>query len=279
MINKLYNEDCFETMKAMHTNNIKVDAVLTSPPYNTGRLTQTQRSIDNHENRYDIHLDNQTEEEYLSWSCRLFNDFDLILKEDGVVLYNVSYGAENNPSLMWLLISELIKHTKFMVADCIVWKKGSALPNNVSKNKLTRITEFVFVLCRTSEYKTFNTNKQVKSKSKTGQKYYENIFNFIEARNNDGSCKLNKATYSTELCDKLINIYLKKENLVYDPFMGTGTTANACIKTGLDFIGSELSEAQCRFGEDRIIKLLKQKRLDDALHESKDDNNVKEVSE
>ncbi len=148
MINKLYNEDCFKTLKDMYLRRIKVDAIMTSPPYNTGRVTQTQRSIDNHENRYDIHLDNMDQEEYLSWSRRLFNDFDLILKENGVILYNVSYGAENNPSLMWMLISEIISSTKFMVADCIIWKKGSALPNNTSPNKLTRITEFVFVICR-----------------------------------------------------------------------------------------------------------------------------------
>jgi len=260
MINKLYNEDCFKTMYNIKQNNIKIDAVITSPPYNTGRLTQTQRSIDNHENRYDIHLDNKSDAEYLQWSIDLFNSYEEILKENGVILYNVSYSAENNPNIMWLLITEIINNTGFMVADCIIWKKGSALPNNVSPNKLTRITEFVFVFCRKSEYKTFNTNKQVKSTSRTGQKYYENVFNFFEARNNDGSNKLNKATYSTEFCDKLINIYLKEGNLVYDSFMGTGTTANACIKNGLNFIGSELSEAQCQYAEDRIIKLLKDKK-------------------
>lgn len=260
MINKLYNEDCFETMKRIKENNIKIDAVITSPPYNTGRVTQTQRSIDNHENRYDIHLDNKTDKEYLDWSVDLFNSYEEILKENGVVLYNVSYSAENNPNIMWLLISEIINKTKFMVADCIIWKKGSALPNNVSHNKLTRITEFVFVFCRKEEYKTFNCNKKVKSRSKTGQRYYENIFNFFEARNNDGSNNLNKATFSTDFCEKLINIYLKEGNLVYDSFMGTGTTANACIKLGLNFIGSELSEAQCKYGEERIIKTLKEKR-------------------
>lgn len=260
MINKLYNEDCFETMRKMHMNDIKVNAVLTSPPYNTGRLTQTQKSIDNHENRYDIHLDNKTDKEYLDWSVELFNRYEKILKQDGVILYNVSYSAENNPNLMWLFIADMISRTNFMVADCIIWKKGSALPNNVSKNKLTRITEFVFVFCRKSEYKTFNTNKKVKSVSRTGQKYYENVFNFFEAKNNDGSNNLNKATYSTDFCEKLINIYLKQGDLVYDSFMGTGTTANACIKLGLDFIGSELSEAQCQYAEDRIIEMLKKKR-------------------
>ncbi len=251
-INKIFNEDCFDTMKRMHEEGIKIDAVLTSPPYNAGRLTQNQRSIDNHENRYDIHLDNKSNEEYLDWSVALFKSYQDLLKENAIILYNVSYGAENNPNLLWLFISKIITDTDFMVADCIIWKKKSALPNNVSPNKLTRITEFVFVFCRKSEYKTFKTNKKVKSRSKTGQCYYENVFNFIEAKNNDGSNNLNKATFSSEFCEKLINIYLKKGDLVYDSFMGTGTTANACKNLGLNYIGSELSEAQCKYANNRL---------------------------
>lgn len=250
-LNKIYNEDCFITMNNMKRENLKVDVVLTSPPYNTGRTCKTQRSIDNYENRYDIHLDDMTDEQYLNWTKKIFDYYNDILIDNGVILYNISYGNEN-PNILWLTISKIINDTNFMIADCITWKKNSALPNNVSHNKLTRITEFVFVICRKSEYKTFNANKQVKSQSKTGQNYYENIFNFIEAKNNDGTCKLNKATYSSELCEKLLNIYAKPNSLVYDNFMGTGTTAVACKRLNHTYIGSELSEGQCKFAEDRL---------------------------
>lgn len=251
MKNRIFNEDCFKTMDRMTRIGVKCDVILTSPPYNTGRCCKTQRSIDNWENRYDVHLDNKSDEEYLNWTSELFNKYDKILNSNGVILYNLSYGNEN-PNVMWLVMSEIIKNTNFMVADCIIWKKKSALPNNVSHNKLTRITEFVFVLCRKSEYKTYNTNKQVKSISKTGQKFYENIFNFIEAKNNDGSCSLNKATFSSDLCTQLLNMYAKENSLIYDSFMGTGTTAVACKKMGLNYIGSELSENQCTYAENRI---------------------------
>lgn len=252
-----YNEDCFETMRRMKEKNYKVDLVLTSPPYNTGRTCKTQRSIDNYENRYDIHLDNMTDEEYLDWTEKLFKGYDQVLKENGVVLYNLSYGNEN-PNIMWLTMAHIIQNTNFMIADCITWKKSSALPNNVSHNKLTRIVEYVFVICRKSEYKTFNANKQIKSQSKTGQNYYENIFNFVEARNNDSPCKLNKATYSSELCEKVLNIYAKPCSTVYDSFIGTGTTAVACKRLGHDCIGSELSEAQIEFAKDRLLKMDKE---------------------
>ena len=255
---KLFNENCFTTMQRMKNDGVQTNIILTSPPYNTGRTCKTQRSIDNYENRYDIHLDDMTEGEYLHWTKKLFDNYNEILADNGVILYNMSYGNEN-PNIMWLTIAKIINDTNFMVADCITWKKKSALPNNVSPNKLTRIVENVFVICRQSEYKTYSANKKVKSQSRTGQNYYENIFNFIEAKNNDGTCTLNKATYSSELCEKLLEIYAKPNDIVYDSFMGTGTTAVACYNMDLKCIGSELSEAQVEFALNRLHKIVKNK--------------------
>lgn len=251
----IYNNNCFDVMSALKEKNIKPKVILTSPPYNNSRVSQTQRSIDNHETRYDIHLDNKSDEEYMNWTKDLFDGFNDILDKDGVILYNMSYGNEN-PSIMWLTIADIINRTDFMVADTIIWKKKSAIPNNRSGNKLTRIVEYVFVFCRKSEFKTFTTNKKVLSLiEKTGQKNYENIYNYIEARNNDGSCALNKATYSSELCEKLLSIYAEETSLVFDPFNGTGTTLVACKNLGLKGIGSELSEGQCEFAKERLEKL------------------------
>lgn len=241
----LRNEDCFDTMKAMKK---RVDIILTSPPYNNSR---TSGSMENHEVRYDIYLENKTNDEYIDWSIDLFNEYNRVLQKNGVILYNLSYGNEN-PNVIWLLLSRILTDTPFMIADVITWKKKSALPNNVSHNKLTRITEFVFVICRKSEYKTFKMNKKVKSVSKTGQKYYENIFNFVEASNNDGSNPYNKATFSTDFVLQLLDIYAVKGSVVYDSFMGTGTTAVACVRRGLTCIGSELSQDQCNYAQKRV---------------------------
>lgn len=261
-INKIYNEDCFETMRKMAQEGVAVDAVLTSPPYNTGRLVQTQNSMDNYNTRYDIYLDRKSEDEYLAWSAELFSLYDKVLKKDGVVLYNMSYGTESSPNLMWRFVSEIIDKTNFRVADCLIWKKKCALPNNVSPNKLTRIVEFVFVFCRKGEYDTFKMNKRISGKSRTGQVYYEIALNFFEADNSDGSNDLNKAAFSTEFCEKVLRIYVKKGDLVYDSFMGTGTTANACAKNGMNFLGSELSKAQCEYGEKRAARWAGQLRLE-----------------
>lgn len=149
-------------------------------------------------------------------------------------------------------LSDVIDNTNFTIADRIVWKKKTALPNNVSSNKLTRITEDIYVFCRKNEIKTFTANKEISKIGKNGQTFYKNIYNFIEAPNNDGKCDLNKATYSSNLCEQLLNIYAKKDAIIYDPFMGTGTTAVACKKMKLKCYGSEISKEQCEFAKERI---------------------------
>ena len=63
---------------------------------------------------------------------------------------------------------------------------------------------------------------------------------------------MNKATYSTELCNKLLKIYAPEKGLIYDPFMGTGTTAAAAKELGLDYIGSEISPKQTEFANNRL---------------------------
>ena len=257
---EIYNENCMETMSRLGANSC--DIVLTSPPYNTNKKAGKDRTLINtsvpngrrNYVRYDCYVDNLTNQQYCDKTVELFNAFDEFISPNGCVLYNISYGSENTEG-MFLAVADVIRRTSFTLADTIVWKKKSALPNNCSSNKLTRITEFVFVFCRESEMKTFNCNKKVVSLRKTGQKMYENIFNLIEAPNNDGVCDLNKATFSSELVRKLLNIYATKDSIVYDPFMGTGTTAVGCKYFGCRCIGSEISQKQVEYALQRVAKV------------------------
>ena len=253
--NKIYNEDCFITMERMPIGTNSV--ILTSPFYNTNKKQGNGRTLSNTQTkgysylRYDEHIDNMTDEEYCDFTERLFLEFDRILNFDGVVLYNLSYG-NNNRDGMYKAVNTIITKTPFTIADVICWKKKTALPNNCSPNKLTRIWENVFVFCRKDEVDTFYCNKPVVGERKTGQKSYGNIFNYVEAKNNDGSCPYNKATYSSDLCKQLLSLYCPANGTVYDPFMGSGTTAVACKELGLSYIGSELSKNQCEWAENRL---------------------------
>lgn len=254
--NVIYNEDCLVTMNEDELKQ-SVDIVLTSPPYNTSRPSSKS---DPYSFRYDTYSDGLSDGEYILFIEKVFNGYDKILKPNGVVLFNISYSSENT-WLIWNVISHIQHETNFIVADCISWKKKNAIPNNVSPNKLTRICEFVFVFCRKSEFETFNANKEIHSMSKKGQYIYNNYFNFIEAANNDGSCELNKATFSVELVRKLLRLYAKKGAIVYDSFMGTGTTAIGAVEEQMFYIGSELSTEQCKYAEDRIRNSTMQLKL------------------
>lgn len=231
--------DCIEGLKQMVTDGNKVDCILTSPPYNIIRPNQNDRG-------YDLYNDGMSNDEYCDWIVNLFNLFDRILNKEGKIIWNMSYGSENT-ECMNLTIADILRKTNFTLADILVWKKSSAYPNDMSKNKLTRICEFVYVFCRRSEFNTFNTNKRVTSVRPTGQNNYENIFNIFEAANNDVATNLNKATFSTDFVTKLLEIYCNKAETVLDPFMGTGTTAVACKRRGNKYIGFELSAKQCEY--------------------------------
>ena len=240
--NIIYNEDCKVTMNE-HIDEKSIDIILTSPPYNTAR-SNCDFHNDTKKGRYTVRYvdfnDNKTYDEYRDWTIGVFKDFDRVLKKNGVILYNMSYGKHTHGTYHQL-IGEIIANTCFTMADIIVWEKPTAVPNAASPNKLTRKCEFVYVFVRKDEYNTFNCNKKVVSRSKgTGQKNYENIYNIIRARNNDGPCSIHKATYSTDLCEQLLKIYGKEGYIIYDPFIGIGTTALAAINLGMECIGSEI---------------------------------------
>jgi site-specific DNA-methyltransferase (adenine-specific)/modification methylase len=259
---KIYNENCEDTLSKLEENSI--DVVLTSPPYNTTGYSHTldnsydqfrMRTGSRPVARYDLFSDDMSIEEYNDFTVRLFNGFDRIVKPNGCVLYNIMYGTANTTGWLEAMLS-VVHSTQWTIKDIIIWKKLSATPNNVSPNSLTRVCEFVFVMCRKSEVATMHCNKNEVSESKSGQKIYENLFNFITAKNNDENCNLNKATYSSELCEKLLSLYAPVNGTVYDPFMGTGTTAVACSRLGFNCYGSELSPKQCEWAQNRLSNML-----------------------
>ncbi len=259
-LNKIWNESNEITMKE-HIDEKSIDVVLTSPPYNNSRNRddETESSYDptdkscigGYHKRYDVYLDMLTTEAYCDWIVSIFNQFDKILKTNGTVLWNTSYQAENNECAVWLSIADVIRKTNFCVVDHMIWKKKSTLPIT-QKNKLSKICEDVFIFARKDEWLDFNANKKYLKSSETGQKYYAPIYNIVEAENNDELCPYNKATFSTDFVKKLLKIYAPKNAVVYDPFMGSGTTALACKQMGLYYVGSELSENQCEWAENRI---------------------------
>ena len=250
----LLNGDCIDVMKCMIDDGIKVDKVITSPPYNITPCSITQGKKDR---GYDVYKDYIPNEDYIKWTIEIFNCYEKILNPNGCIAYNMSYGTRNT-ELMSLTVAEIIKQTNFTLADILVWKKRGANPNHASSNKMTRICEFVYIFCRRSEFNTFTTNKKMLYVSKdSSQEVYENVFNFFQAPNNNEVNDLNKATFSTQFVDNIIDRYVRKDDIVLDNFSGTGTTMCACKSQGIKSIGIELSDAQCEHAKQRIGRGIK----------------------
>ena len=257
----LYCGDCLDVMSSMDENF--VDIVITSPPYGTCRsetFSKESSQKRKYNMRYDEFVEDRNPEEYCQWSVDVFNAIDLVLKKNRIVLYNFGLGDDGHTeytSYDWFnTVKSVIDGTPFTVADVLVWKKRSALPNNTSPNKSTRICEPVIVFCRKDELMSFPSNKKIVNQFATGQNLYSPFYNIFEARNNDGSNDLNKATFSTQFVDRLIDLYVPDEQrndwTVLDPFSGTGTTGISAIAHGMKYVGIEMSKAQCEYAVSRL---------------------------
>ena len=245
----IHNEDCLKTMERL---NDSIDLIVTSPPYN---MTSRPGGVAD-SGRYDVYTDWKTEPEYIEWTVDIFNNFNKILKQNSVVLYNFSYSIEN-PSLPYKLVSVLEEKSNFTLADTIIWKKQQGMPFPANKYRLSRNWEFIWVFVRKSEINTFRIHKGIsKVSEKTGQTYYNIFYNMIDSANSDiPTPKLNQATYSSDMVLKLFDIYCDNGYTVYDPFNGTGTTGYACKISkfkDLTYIGSEISENQVKYSIERI---------------------------
>lgn len=241
---KIYNGDCREVTKLLADKSI--DCVVTSPFYNGRQHTNEHR-----QKTYDVCTDDLTDEQYNDLCVELFNGFHRVLKTNGVVCWNVSYNKHNSTGFIFAL-NAILTRTPFTIADVMIWKKASALPIPDSPNRLSRICEMVYILVRREDYETYYCNKPVTSVTEAGRNKYGNVTNLIVSKNNDGMTELNGATFSTDFARQLLDLYCPKGGTVYDPFMGTGTTASAARDKGLDCYGAELSPAQCEYAKKRL---------------------------
>jgi len=246
---KLIHGDCLEEMQKLIDENVIVDNIITSPPYNFA----TKRKDCYYNNGYS-NIDNLSEEEYLSNRIKEFYQFEKLLKEDGVICYNLNYHNEN-PILPFVLIDRIHDETKFTVADTISWVKPHSIPFQTSPTKLSRRAEFIFIIVNKECLHSFKTNKKIsKINKRTQQKFYKNYTNVVYAKNNDRITSSHKATYSTDLVNQLIDIYVQENLIVLDPFMGIGTTGVACLNLNRDFIGIEKDAEYFNICKERIKK-------------------------
>ena len=245
----LYCENCLDTMARMESDSI--DLTVTSPPYDNLRDY----------NGYSFDFESIAKE--------LFR----ITKSGGVVVWIVGdatvNGSESGTSFKQALY---FKEIGFNLHDTMIYKKGGQGATGSNK-AYWQDFEYMFVLSK-SKIKTFNPicdrKNQTKPRKKTEsqghrhkngekkgrrvieRKLYGRRLNIWEFHVNAIITK-HPAVFPEQLAQDHILSWSNEGDTVYDPFMGSGTTAKMACRNNRKFIGSELSEEYCEIAKQRII--------------------------
>jgi DNA modification methylase len=140
--------------------------------------------------------------------------------------------------------------------DCI-WAKRNGIPESVT-DRFSKKHEYMFFFVKNEKY-YFDLNA-VKERNEQGGRNPGTVSDFWDIPTKPN--KLNHyATYNESLISKPILAGCPEGGIIYDPFMGTGSTAEAAFKAGRKYIGSEMSEEYCKIAEKRLKALTSQLNL------------------
>ena len=233
----IYNEDCLKTMARMEDGSI--DLVLTSPPYDNLR-------------------------EYNGYSFdfpAIASELYRVTKPDGIVVWVVGdaviKGSETGSSFRQALH---FKDLGFKLHDTMIFEKNSpAYPARANSNRYTQIFEYMFILAKgkvPNQLICDKPNKWAGFKDFSGK--LKNPVPEFSPRNNiwKFTTSFNGVKHPAPFPEALAIDHIRSWSgggaIVYDPFMGSGTTAVAAIKLSRKYIGSEISDEYCEIIKNRI---------------------------
>lgn len=259
MKNKIFNENCIETMSRM--SNDYIDLTVTSPPYDNLR-------------EYDGYI----------FDFRLIaRELFRITKKGGVVVWVVAdetiNGSETGTSFEQALY---FKRMGFNLHDTMIFLKDNPVPVGGS-NRYYQSFEYMFVFSKCSpktfnpimrkrknkyddkrneRTKYFNRNKKGKFENKkkvsmVGDVKINNVWSYIVGGGNSVEYGIDQpATFPEKLARDHIISWSNENDIVYDPMIGSGTTAKMAIIHNRNFIGSEISKKYCENAKKGLEKIL-----------------------
>jgi len=249
--NIIYNEDCRETMKRIQDSSI--DLTITSPPYDK--------------------LRDYTSECYWTWATFTDVAYELfrITKQGGIIVWVVGDETRNFCESL-----SSFKQAIFFVENCgfnlldtmiyekiggpspypnmkryspwfeymFVFSKGKPTTFNPIKDKLTKSGENILNSGNTARQKNGNTKN---TGSYTTKKYTmrHNVWKYHVGKGKDTKDKIalkHPARFPEALAKDCILSWSNPKDIVYDPLMGSGTTAKMAMVTDRNYIGSEVSK-------------------------------------
>lgn len=248
MLNKIYCEDCIETMKRIPDGSI--DLMLTDPPYNVTAC------------KWDVKIDLDA----------LWKQWLRIVKNNGAFIFTASQP----------FTTDLINSQRDIYKYELIWEK-SRVSKFMIKTQANCVHENIEIF-----YRNIPVYNPMKFKISAGFIDRRHSFNNEHIRKEGGqfkkstphkkddgyrdpqsilifnSCNTEKEGHPTQkpidLFRYLIKTYSNEGDTVFDGYMGSGTTAIACIMEKRNFIGSEMNEKYFKAAEKRIkISLMQQK--------------------
>ncbi len=216
---KLFNADFLE----LKMPDSFVDLIITSPPYNIG--------ID-----YGIYNDNKTYKEYLEFSKKWLTKCFSILQDGGRICINIPIDTRDRSLSADLTI--LAKKTGFKYKGTIIWNKQNV------KNKYT------FVFSKNIELILIFYKKEWKGVKKEFKEWVNNIWTFA----GENPKRVNHpAPFPVEIPRRLIKMFSNMDDVILDPFLGSGTTLVACELLGRKGVGVEIDKKYFEIVKNRLI--------------------------
>jgi DNA modification methylase len=240
-LDQIYNADCVAFMEKIPDNSI--DLIFADPPYNLSKsnynikfskMTSRGSDLNTHKGKWDVFAD---EKEYEEFSKKWISECFRVLKEGGSIWVAGTY---HNIYLMGYLIQK----TGFTPLNEILWHKTDATPN-ISCTRFVADHEN-FLWARKGKKHTFNyelmkrlnMDKQMRSiwpKGKTA-----------------GGKRIHPTQKPEWLLERIILASSKEGEVVFDPFMGSGTTAVVSRRLKRRFLGCEIDKNYLQIANERL---------------------------
>ena len=290
-LNTIIQGDAWVVSKSLPSDYVQ--SIVTSPPYFGHReYSDDQNLVLQEFGREDDPND------YVQKLVSLFDELKRVLREAGTVWLNLgdTYRNEQLLGIPWR-VALALQDTGWYLRSEIIWNKPNAMPSSV-KNRPTTAHEHIFLLAKSKDY--FYNADAIRephvtftdaSKMKGGRSHFGKRNGTPEIGKNQGNHNLhdgrwdqafhplgrNKRTvwdmslgkfrdthfavFPEELVKNCILASSREQDIVLDPFMGSGTTGIACIRTERKFIGIEISPEYFEIAKNRIKVELQQQLL------------------
>ena len=230
----LYKGDCLEVMVDLLNRGIKVDVIITDPPYTiskkSGYVNNAEDKID-YIKKYGKHTIDFGSWDKISLDLEsLFIKFYKLLNDGGTLLFFYD---------IWKFqeVKAIAEKIGFKQPRVCEWIKTNPVPINSKLNYLSNAKEY---------FCTFTK----KAKPIFNSEYNKGIFEYPIC---GGKERTKHPTQKPmKLMEELVSIHTNNSSIVLDPFMGSGTTGVACKNLNRSFIGIELDDNYFEIAKERI---------------------------